>query len=226
MSQEVNENFEKVIVVETSYYPVQSVNGKTGNVTLTAEELGLDKIENTSDLDKPISRATQAALDLKEPILPLGTASQYIRGDKTLQILNKQSVGLDSVDNTSDLEKPISIAAEKRISELESGTYSSINTAFFRLSSVDQEIDKLKSISEAVDIKFRSSLESGIESKYVNYPSGLVNKPRTVHCEMENDVDDVLYMYRVSNITNTGFMVSFSDRLSNTGYFLNIQLGL
>lgn len=32
---------------------------------ITLEELGLDQVDNTSDLDKPISRATQAALDGK-----------------------------------------------------------------------------------------------------------------------------------------------------------------
>lgn len=34
-------------------------------VRITLEELGLDQVDNTRDLDKPISRATQAALDGK-----------------------------------------------------------------------------------------------------------------------------------------------------------------
>lgn len=42
---------------------VSSVNGFTGDVTLTKSDFGLGNVDNTSDLDKPISTATQAALD-------------------------------------------------------------------------------------------------------------------------------------------------------------------
>lgn len=44
----------------------------------------------------------------KEPTITTGTTSQYWRGDKTWQTLNKSAVGLSNVDNTSDLNKPIS----------------------------------------------------------------------------------------------------------------------
>jgi len=44
---------------------VTSVNGKTGTVTLAKSDIGLANIDNTSDLTKPISTATQAALDAK-----------------------------------------------------------------------------------------------------------------------------------------------------------------
>lgn len=45
---------------------VQSVNGKTGNtVVLDKTDIGLGNVDNTSDLSKPISSDTQAALDLK-----------------------------------------------------------------------------------------------------------------------------------------------------------------
>ena len=44
---------------------VTSVNGKTGAVTLAKTDLGLDNVDNTSDLDKPVSTATQTALDGK-----------------------------------------------------------------------------------------------------------------------------------------------------------------
>lgn len=45
---------------------VQSVNGKTGNsVTLAKGDIGLGNVDNTSDANKPISTATQTALDAK-----------------------------------------------------------------------------------------------------------------------------------------------------------------
>lgn len=43
---------------------VKSVQGRTGIVVLTKEDIGLGSVDNTSDLDKPISDATRAAIDL------------------------------------------------------------------------------------------------------------------------------------------------------------------
>lgn len=44
---------------------VLSVNGKIGLVVINKVDIGLPNVDNTSDLDKPISTATQEALDLK-----------------------------------------------------------------------------------------------------------------------------------------------------------------
>jgi hypothetical protein len=50
--------------------PVQSVAGKTGAVTLAKGDVGLGNVDNTSDLNKPISTATQTALDAKKAKAP------------------------------------------------------------------------------------------------------------------------------------------------------------
>lgn len=52
----------------------------------------------------------QAALDSKQPNITAGTAAQYYRGDKVFVTLDKASVGLGNVDNTSDVNKPVSTA--------------------------------------------------------------------------------------------------------------------
>lgn len=46
--------------------PVVMVNGKFGAVHLVPSDIGLGNVDNTSDRDKPISTATQQALDGKE----------------------------------------------------------------------------------------------------------------------------------------------------------------
>lgn len=66
--------------------PVQSVNTKTGSVTLNKNDIGLNNVDNTSDLNKPISTATQQALN-----------------------------AFSNVDNTSDLDKPISTATQNAL---------------------------------------------------------------------------------------------------------------
>lgn len=48
----------------------------------------------------------------KQNLITAGTTSEYYRGDKTFQTLNKSAVGLGNVDNTSDLNKPISTATQ------------------------------------------------------------------------------------------------------------------
>ena len=48
---------------------VNSVAGRTGDVTLTSGDVGLGNVDNTSDADKPVSTATQTALDSKADLV-------------------------------------------------------------------------------------------------------------------------------------------------------------
>jgi hypothetical protein len=52
-----------------------TVNGKalTNNITINPSDLGLDNVDNTSDANKPISTATQAAFDALETSIALPT---------------------------------------------------------------------------------------------------------------------------------------------------------
>ena len=45
--------------------PVQTVNGMTGDISITKSSIGLDNVQNTTDSSKPISTLTQNALDTK-----------------------------------------------------------------------------------------------------------------------------------------------------------------
>lgn len=82
---------------------VDSVAGRTGVVTLTSADVGLGNASNTSDANKPISTATQTALDLKSPL-----ASPTFTG--TVSGITKAMVSLGNVDNTTDANKPVSTA--------------------------------------------------------------------------------------------------------------------
>jgi hypothetical protein len=103
--------------------------GGTGATTAVGARanLGLGNVDNTSDADKPISSATQAALNLKANVADVNAAlalkanvtdlsnlapiaSPSFTG--TVSGIDKAMVGLGSVDNTSDLTKPISTATQ------------------------------------------------------------------------------------------------------------------
>jgi hypothetical protein len=61
-----------------------ATNGDAGWQTIDKAFVGLGNVDNTSDINKPISTATQNALNLKENTLPTGTALQYYNGLKAL----------------------------------------------------------------------------------------------------------------------------------------------
>ena len=54
-----------IAAIPTPNYPVTSVNGKTGDVVINKTDVDLSNVDNTSDANKPISTATQTALDGK-----------------------------------------------------------------------------------------------------------------------------------------------------------------
>lgn len=59
---------------------VTSVNTRTGDVTLAKADVGLRNVDNTADADKPISTATQAALNAKVSsgsLAPVATSGSY-----------------------------------------------------------------------------------------------------------------------------------------------------
>lgn len=57
--------------------PVTSVAGRTGDVTLTRTDVGLNNVDNTNDANKPISSLTQTALNLKEDKSNKGVPGGY-----------------------------------------------------------------------------------------------------------------------------------------------------
>jgi hypothetical protein len=111
--------------------------------------VGLDQVDNTSDLNKPISTATQTALNLKAPL-----ANPSFTG--TVSGITKSMVGLGNADNTSDLNKPISTATQSALdlkapiaNPTFTGTVSGISKTMVGLSNVDNTSDVNKPISTA-----------------------------------------------------------------------------
>jgi hypothetical protein len=140
---------------------------------ISKSKVGLSNVDNTSDLNKPISTATQTALDLKvntsdltnELALKANLNSPTFTG--TVSGITKAMVGLGNVDNTSDASKPISTAMQSAL-ELKSnaseittslaakaplnsptftGTVAGITKAMVGLGNVDNTSDALKPIS-------------------------------------------------------------------------------
>lgn len=81
---------------------------------------GKGLVQLAGDLGGTADAPTVPGLASKEPVITAGSLNQYWRGDKTWQPLDKSTVGLASVDNTSDANKPISLAVQSALSSKES----------------------------------------------------------------------------------------------------------
>lgn len=86
------------------------------------------KIQLSGDLSGTADAPTVPGLLSKEPTITAGTISQYFRGDKTWQTLDKTTIGLDNVDNTSDSNKPVSSAVQTALNAKEDASNKSTDT--------------------------------------------------------------------------------------------------
>ena len=147
--------------------------------TLNKAAVGLPNVDNTSDSDKPVSAATTTAMGLKEDAITATTTTDYYRGDKTFQTLNKTVVGLPNVDNTSDADKPVSTATASALGLKEDAisatttadyyrgdkTFQTLNKAAVGLPNVDNTSDADKPVSTAtqtaLDLKVDKALLDG-----------------------------------------------------------------
>jgi hypothetical protein len=149
---EIQDNFndQTAFIVETNASPVQAVNGKVGNVIIEKKDVGLNSVDNTADIDKPISKAVAAAL--------------------------------------LELEQ------------------------------------KLLSLSQPTDVDFDIALPYGVDRMTIPYPQPLEILPFSIYCYIKNNDDDVIYENSVSEITKESFLIEFSDFLSSDAYILNARV--
>ena len=104
-----------------------TVNGYkiSENPVLVKADVGLDRVDNTNDLEKPISNATQAAIDKLNEDLSR-TINTHINNANNPHKVTKEQVGLANVDNTADVNKPVSIAQQAALDAVDQRLSSSI----------------------------------------------------------------------------------------------------
>ena len=125
--------------------------------SVTATQVGLGSADNTSDADKPISTATQTALDAKASSSSL---TSHTSDTANPHSVTAAQVGLGSADNTADADKPVSTAQQTALdlkaddADLTSHTTDtsnphSVTATQVGLGSVDNTSDADKPISTA-----------------------------------------------------------------------------
>ena len=140
---------------------------------------------------------------------------QSINGMAGVVTIDPIKIGLGSVNNTADIDKPISIPVSGALVSLKQQVES-------ELVSLEQKILSQVQLSSSEDLEFQIGLYSGIDFLNVYYPRNLAEKPKSVTCSIENNIDDLIYNHQISNVTNVGFDIEFSDYLSSDGYILHV----
>lgn len=167
--------------IDTIQGELDTHTGNTSNPhSVTASQVGLGNVDNTADTDKPISTATQSAIDgvsnnyaillnsLNDEIADRTNGDftnalsiNSVLNDLTTHTSNTSNphnvtasqVGLDQVDNTSDLDKPISTATQTALNG-----YASTLDLTAEVGNLEVAIDEKENKLEFADLTSSRSL--------------------------------------------------------------------
>jgi hypothetical protein len=99
VTNNVTESTDKRYLTDAQKAVVVGISGtNTGDETTSSIKTKLGVASTT--VDGYLSSSAYNTFNSKEPALPTGTGTQYIKGDKTLGTLDKAAVGLENVANT------------------------------------------------------------------------------------------------------------------------------
>jgi hypothetical protein len=137
---------------------------------LVKGDVGLGNVDNTSDANKPVSTATQTALDAKQATITAGTTSQYYRGDKTFQTLDQDAVPDGTTNKTftaTEKTKLAGIATGATANSAEA-TAATANTLALRDASGNIITDTfIKSVNTVTTSAGTTTLSIGSQQVYV-----------------------------------------------------------
>ncbi len=130
----------------------------TASTVVDADASTKGKIQLAGDLGGTAGAPTVPGLANKENTIAAGTTTQYFRGDKSWQTLDKTAVGLANLDNTTDLNKPISTATQTALDTKEATANKSLNVVtdaasdekFPSVKAVKTYVDEAKTVSDIV----------------------------------------------------------------------------
>lgn len=130
----VEQNGGKIDSISLNDNELEIVDKKV-NIEINKDDVGLSNVDNTSDMNKPVSTAQANAIDAVQSNL-----DEHLSDYENPHNVNKTQIGLSNVDNTSDLDKPMSNETKEAFDSL-AATLS--NTILPRLDNVDEDITNI-----------------------------------------------------------------------------------
>jgi len=187
-------------------------DGSNINVPNYKIVLGINNVNNTTDLLKPISTATQTALNLKA----------NVDGSNIVVNLFRENLFLNNVDNTLDLDKIISNATQASLSLKANTVGDNIFVAQFRdnllINNVNNTTDLLKPISTATQTALNSKAnDSNVVRLTTNQSiSGLKTFERPIIGQRPIDGNDWATVQYIEEVTA---LTIFSNQLSQVNAY-------
>lgn len=123
---------------------VESVNNKTGQVSLTKSDFGLSNVDNTSDASKNVNSAVKDGSGNNI----VSTYETKTDAQAKINALTKNSVGLGNVDNTADANKVVKGANEDGSGNVISTTYETKTDATTKQTGLQTAIAAIQSVVE------------------------------------------------------------------------------
>jgi hypothetical protein len=143
----------------------------------TKAQVGLGNADNTSDANKPVSTATQNALNLKADATSL---TSHTSNTSNPHSVTAAQVGLGNVNNTSDANKPISTATQTALdlkastSDLTSHTSNTSNPHGVTKSQVGLgNVDNTSDVNKPISTATQSALNDKVNSNLLGAVSGV-----------------------------------------------------
>lgn len=108
-------------------------------------------------LDEYIEEQLEPNVNSREPAIAAGSSGQFLGYNKTMQAVTKANVGLGNVDNTSDVNKPVSTAQASAISTAIAGL----------VNSAPGTLDTLKELADALgdDANYATTITTALGNK-------------------------------------------------------------
>lgn len=214
--------------------PVQSVAGKTGEVSLSQDDVGLPNVDDTADVNKPISTATQTALNAKANASDTVnlTGNQTIAGVKTFSsspvvptaTTNTQAVNKAQMD-TADAQK-VNKAGDTMTGPLQNTATSSVTYSQTRggkriafgassagrgiLYNYTDSIEMLNVLSDGTGICLGNSNDTQVR-RGTGFPNGVVSAPVGSTYIDTNATNGAIEWKKATGTGNTGWVVSVGD---------------
>jgi microcystin-dependent protein len=207
----MNETLTSIIVndltklIDKKVDKTQTINNKllNQNIFLTKTDIGLSNVNNTSDLDKPVSLLQQEALDLKvDKTIKINNYNLY----NDINIRNTDIIGIENINNTSDLDKPVSLLQQEAL---------------------DLKVDKTIKINNYQLNENITLIPSDIGLDQVDNTSDL-NKP--ISNAVQSIIDNIINLLNINNLsvqninTNLGLYVEKTIKINNYPLNENITL--
>jgi hypothetical protein len=201
-------------------FMMKTVDGDLINdgLFLKMDKASYNNIDNTSDANKPVSTATQTALDLKAN-LANPTFTGIVNG------ITKAMVGLTNAQNTTDANKPVSTATQTALdlkapllNPAFTGTVTGITKEMVGLSNVNDTTDVNKPVSTAT----QTALDAKANLSGATFTGGVFFTSNAPACSIQPTINSHLANKRY--IDENCLLLNGNQVMTGTKTFNNIVI--